>query len=116
MNDRVFMCEFGNRPVGRLLLISNRSFWLFCMHRWGWARRWSWPRGRRIILNCDRSGRQTVVRTFHSPCAWMLRCEAKQTGMRCLVVSTGLANAEVPHLTVEQYEFFRRQEVKDAIA
>jgi len=57
-----------------------------------------------------------VVRTFHSSCAWMLRCEAKQTGTRSLVVSTGLAKAGVPHLTVEQYEFFRRQKVKDAIA
>ena len=31
-------------------------------------------------------------------------------------VSTGLTELGVEHLTVEQYEFFRRQEVKDAVA
>jgi len=35
----------------------------------------------RIILNCGRGGSQVVVRTFHSLCAWMLRCEAKQIGL-----------------------------------
>lgn len=70
----------------------------------------------RIALNCGHGGSQVVVRIFQGPCAWMLRCEAKQTSTRFLVVSTGLAKAGVPHLTIEQYEFFRRQEVKDAIA
>jgi len=35
----------------------------------------------RIILNCGRGGGQVMVRTFHSLCAWMLRCEAKQIGL-----------------------------------
>jgi len=35
----------------------------------------------RIALNCGRTANQVVVRTFHSLCAWMLRCEAKQIGL-----------------------------------
>jgi DNA helicase-2/ATP-dependent DNA helicase PcrA len=35
---------------------------------------------------------------------------------RALAIAQALARMEVPHLTVETYEFFRRQEVKDAIA
>lgn len=35
----------------------------------------------RIALNCGRTANQVVVRTVHSLCAWMLRCEAKQIGL-----------------------------------
>lgn len=35
---------------------------------------------------------------------------------RLLAVSRALATAGVPHVTVEEFEFFRRQEVKDALA
>lgn len=31
-------------------------------------------------------------------------------------IGAGLARAKVPHVTVEEFEFFRRQEVKDAVA
>lgn len=35
---------------------------------------------------------------------------------RAQVISQQMLRAEVPHLTVEAYEFFRRQEIKDALA
>lgn len=39
-----------------------------------------------------------------------------RTNRRSIVVSKILEEMDIPHLTVEQYEFFRRQEVKDALA
>lgn len=39
-----------------------------------------------------------------------------RTNNRAAVLSQALASAGVPHFTVEQLEFFRRQEVKDATA
>jgi DNA helicase-2/ATP-dependent DNA helicase PcrA len=39
-----------------------------------------------------------------------------RTNRRSIVVSEILQEMGIPHLTVEQYEFFRRQEVKDALA
>ncbi len=39
-----------------------------------------------------------------------------RTNWRGTVISEAFAEAGIPHLTVEQFEFFRRQEVKDAIA
>lgn len=39
-----------------------------------------------------------------------------RTKARAKEVSTALAGAGVPHLTVEQFEFFRRQEIKDCLA
>ncbi len=39
-----------------------------------------------------------------------------RTHRRSQVVSDGLEAAGVPHVTVEQYEFFRRQEIKDVVA
>ena len=35
---------------------------------------------------------------------------------RGLVIAEALARMDIPHLTVETYEFFRRQEVKDVVA
>jgi DNA helicase-2/ATP-dependent DNA helicase PcrA len=35
----------------------------------------------RVAMKCGRSARHVVVRTFHSLCTWMLRCEAKQIGL-----------------------------------
>ncbi|MEA4884425.1 MAG: 3'-5' exonuclease [Clostridia bacterium] len=39
-----------------------------------------------------------------------------RTNTRGSAISAEFATAGIPHLTVEQFEFFRRQEVKDAIA
>ena len=39
-----------------------------------------------------------------------------RTNQRNMVVSGVLREMGIPHLTVEQFEFFRRQEVKDALA
>jgi len=39
-----------------------------------------------------------------------------RTNRRSIVISEVLQEMGIPHLTVEQYEFFRRQEVKDALA
>jgi DNA helicase-2/ATP-dependent DNA helicase PcrA len=39
-----------------------------------------------------------------------------RTNHRGTVISQALAEMNIPHVTVEQYEFFRRQEIKDALA
>ena len=39
-----------------------------------------------------------------------------RTNQRGAVISQTLAAMNIPHVTVEQYEFFRRQEIKDALA
>ncbi|MCF7675880.1 MAG: UvrD-helicase domain-containing protein [Akkermansiaceae bacterium] len=39
-----------------------------------------------------------------------------RTHKRSEAVSTALTNHEIPHLTVEQFDFFRRQEIKDLLA
>ena len=39
-----------------------------------------------------------------------------RTNNRSIVVSEILQEMGIPHLTVEQYEFFRRQEIKDSLA
>ncbi|MBI4878678.1 MAG: UvrD-helicase domain-containing protein [Planctomycetes bacterium] len=39
-----------------------------------------------------------------------------RTHRRLACLSQALAAARVPHVTVEQFEFFRRQEIKDAVA
>lgn len=39
-----------------------------------------------------------------------------RTNNRATIISEGLQDRRVPHLTVETYEFFRRQEVKDVMA
>lgn len=39
-----------------------------------------------------------------------------RTNARARVASEALGHAGLPHVTVEEYDFFRRQEVKDAIA
>jgi DNA helicase-2/ATP-dependent DNA helicase PcrA len=39
-----------------------------------------------------------------------------RTNPRAEMISEAFTNAGIPHLTVEQFQFFRRQEVKDAIA
>jgi DNA helicase-2/ATP-dependent DNA helicase PcrA len=44
-------------------------------------------------------------------CAVLVR-----TNRRAQVISARLRAAGIPHVTVEEYEFFRRQEIKDAIA
>lgn len=38
------------------------------------------------------------------------------TNQRGIVISEALREANVPHVTVEEFEFFRRQEIKDALA
>ena len=47
----------------------------------------------------------------YSSCAILSR-----TNRQASRVAQHLANARIPHLTVEEYEFFRRAEIKDAIA
>jgi len=39
-----------------------------------------------------------------------------RTNHRGAVISNILSGLDIPHVTVEQYEFFRRQEIKDALA
>jgi DNA helicase II / ATP-dependent DNA helicase PcrA len=39
-----------------------------------------------------------------------------RTNRRSQVVSAALKRRDIPHVTVEQYEFFRRQEIKDSLA
>jgi len=39
-----------------------------------------------------------------------------RTNHRGAVISQSLAGMDIPHVTVEQYEFFRRQEIKDVLA
>ena len=39
-----------------------------------------------------------------------------RTNHRGAVISSVLERLDIPHVTVEQYEFFRRQEIKDALA
>ena len=39
-----------------------------------------------------------------------------RTNHRGAVISSVLDQLDIPHVTVEQYEFFRRQEIKDALA
>ena len=39
-----------------------------------------------------------------------------RTNRRGTIISNVLGNLDIPHVTVEQYEFFRRQEIKDALA
>lgn len=39
-----------------------------------------------------------------------------RTNRRGEMISQAFADAQIPHLTVEEFDFFRRQEVKDAIA
>ena len=39
-----------------------------------------------------------------------------RTNRRGAVISQVLAGMDIPHVTVEQYEFFRRQEIKDVLA
>ncbi|MDP8240805.1 MAG: 3'-5' exonuclease [Candidatus Hatepunaea meridiana] len=39
-----------------------------------------------------------------------------RTNHRGAVISRILGNLDIPHVTVEQYEYFRRQEIKDALA
>lgn len=39
-----------------------------------------------------------------------------RTNKRAAVISESFTNHNIPHLTVETYEFFRRQEVKDCLA
>jgi len=39
-----------------------------------------------------------------------------RTNRRGAIISQALGQMDIPHVTVEQYEFFRRQEVKDALA
>ena len=39
-----------------------------------------------------------------------------RTHARCLAVSQALTDADIDHVTVEQYQFFLRQEIKDVLA
>jgi len=39
-----------------------------------------------------------------------------RTNRRGAIISNVLENLDIPHVTVEQYEFFRRQEIKDVLA
>lgn len=80
------------------------------------------PEGAPPVLHCapDPSGEAAwiaqQVHRLQRDDAWVRVGILARTHKRSQAVSRSLERAGIPHVTVEEYEFFRRQEIKDTVA